>query len=526
MNARRIITWLLCITVMISCIALESIHAAQITGVVFEDTNRNLVMDKGEKGIAGVLVSNQRDVVVSDKRGRYSLEVNDETIIFITKPAGYDVPLDARNLPRFYYIHQPKGSPPLQYRGVAPTGDLPATLDFPMFKSRVEKDFSVIVLSDPQTRNLEEIGYFRDDVVQELVGSSAVFAIMLGDIMFDNPDYFDSLNDVMAQVGVPVYAVPGNHDLNFDSADDHYSLETFKRIYGPPYYSFDYGKVHFVVLDDIEWHGKTEERDGWYRGKLGDRQIEWLHNDLRHVGREKLVVLCMHIPFMTLNRNKATECVVDIDKVFDIVRDRRHLLALAGHTHTLEHHFLEEEHGWNGLEPLHIHVCATACGAWWGGPRDDRGIPTAIQQDGVPNGYHIYRFTGNTYSSVYKPAGLPSDFQIRVSAPSGTIAASDLAGMKIVVNVFDGSTRSQVFCSLNGEEPVMMEYFPMPDPFFEQVISTHKETFRSWVASRPSNHIWVAPIPETLSPGIHRIEVKSMDLSGKIHHGVSLFMVE
>ena len=32
----------------------------------------------------------------------------------------------------------------------------------------------------------------------------------------------------------------------------------FERVYGPAYYSYDYGSVHFLVLDDVNWIGKTE----------------------------------------------------------------------------------------------------------------------------------------------------------------------------------------------------------------------------------------------------------------------------
>jgi len=89
---------------------------------------------KGEKGIPGVLVSNQKEVVQTDDNGRFKISVDEETIIFITKPAGYITPVDDNNLPQFYYIHQPKGSPELKYGGVEATGKLPNRLYFPLFK--------------------------------------------------------------------------------------------------------------------------------------------------------------------------------------------------------------------------------------------------------------------------------------------------------------------------------------------------------------------------------------------------------
>ena len=45
------------------------------------------------------------------KGGRYELPIDDDDIIFVIKPRGYMTPVDALNLPRFYYIHKPAGSP-------------------------------------------------------------------------------------------------------------------------------------------------------------------------------------------------------------------------------------------------------------------------------------------------------------------------------------------------------------------------------------------------------------------------------
>jgi N terminal of Calcineurin-like phosphoesterase len=105
------------------------------TGMVFHDQNGNNRLDPGEPGIPDVLVTNGIDVVQTDAEGRYTLSVMDETIISIVKPAGYKVPVDRDNLPRFYYIHQPNGTPPeldLDYPGIDPTGLLPASIDFPL----------------------------------------------------------------------------------------------------------------------------------------------------------------------------------------------------------------------------------------------------------------------------------------------------------------------------------------------------------------------------------------------------------
>ena len=163
---RRCTTYLL--IVQLVPLAVHAVGKERVTGVVYADINGNGVRESGERGIAGVLVSNQVDVVPTDEKGRYQLSLDEGTVIFLTKPAGYRVPLNAYNLPQFYYVHQTKGSPEgLKYPGVAPTGPLPQALDFPLLQTGVEETFSAIISGDPQLLNEEEVGYFRDDVAAE-----------------------------------------------------------------------------------------------------------------------------------------------------------------------------------------------------------------------------------------------------------------------------------------------------------------------------------------------------------------------
>jgi len=94
-------------------VASAFVHAAQpLSGTVYEDRNFNRTWDPGEPGVAGVRVSNGLDVVVTDDAGLYRIAVPDEAVVFITKPRGYATPVNEHQLPQFYYIHQPNGSPP------------------------------------------------------------------------------------------------------------------------------------------------------------------------------------------------------------------------------------------------------------------------------------------------------------------------------------------------------------------------------------------------------------------------------
>ncbi|MCS7310995.1 MAG: metallophosphoesterase, partial [Armatimonadetes bacterium] len=155
------------------------------TGVVFHDRNRNGIRDAGEPGVPNVLVSNQREVVKTDAQGRYRLPVDDDTILFVIKPRGWRTAISEANVPRFYYVHKPNGSIPVRYGGVAPTGALPASVDFPLYPQRESERFSVLVFGDTQPRDLTEVFYIGRDVVRELIGTqAAAFGVVLGDVLF------------------------------------------------------------------------------------------------------------------------------------------------------------------------------------------------------------------------------------------------------------------------------------------------------------------------------------------------------
>src|SRR5262245_8610606 len=144
MNARTI-------ALVLCAMASTNAAARAATGVVFEDLNRDGLRTPDEPGIANVRVSNGVDVVVTDREGHYKLDVGDETIVFITKPAGYAPPVDVDRLPRFFYLHQPKGSPStLRFPGIAPTGELPASIDFPLQRQSEPTHFRVLLFSDTQ----------------------------------------------------------------------------------------------------------------------------------------------------------------------------------------------------------------------------------------------------------------------------------------------------------------------------------------------------------------------------------------
>jgi hypothetical protein len=493
-------------------------------GVVFDDKNKNGKRDEGEPGIPNVRVSNQREVVATNAAGEWSLPGNDDTIFFVMKPRGWMTPVDAHELPRFYYIHKPAGSPKQRFAGVAPTGALPASIDFALTQQNEPEKFRAIFFADPQPRDLKEINYIAHDVVEELIGFDAAFGVTLGDILFDDLSIFAQLNGTVALIGVPWYNVIGNHDMNYDSADDTTSDETYESFYGPNYYAFDYGPVHFVVLDDVVWKGATKVEDangsapawkydsGNYKAGLGKQQIEFVKNDLAGVPEKTLVVFLMHIPLTD---------VEDREDLYRLIEQRPFTMSVSGHTHTQEHRFITKENGWRGREPHHHVVNVTVSGSWWSGAPDEVGIPHTTMRDGAPNGYSIVTFDGARASFDFKAARRPADYQMEIYAPD-ELALADVAKTEIVVNIFAGSERSKVDMRWAGGEWKPMSHEIFNDPNYVRVVKSENESphkGRKLPKVVPSTHLWKAKLPEIKDTGEHTIEVRTTDVFGHTYLG-------
>jgi hypothetical protein len=515
------------------------------TGVVFEDRSGAGWRQNGDPGIAGVLVSNGRDVARTDSEGRYTLPVDDESIIFVIKPSGYAVPVERGTmLPRFYYIHQPKGTPPhlgLRYRGIEPTGPLPSSVDFALRRVDEPSRFDVLLFADPHAGSPAEIDFIREDVVNALIGTKAAFGITAGDMMSDDLSLYARYNRIVGQIGVPLYNVVGNHDLNLDAPDGKYARETFKQTFGPSHYAFEHGGALFLMLDNVKYFGARSNQAGHdcpYEGRFGQRQLAFVANILKETPADRLVVATMHIPLRTyLDPGDPASNTADGSALVRLLGDRP-AVSFSGHMHTTEHHYMGSDDGGRARTPHHHHVLTALSGSWWSGPYDHRGVAVADSYDGSPNGFHVLSVDGNRYTTRYQPAKEPNARQIRIVLDSefhrvqketdpdlrmsqlvGSPISQDNAGATdLLVNVFDGGPRTRVEYRIGERASVRMECERRADPFVKEVFARNHATKKPWVKAELCSHLWVARLPAELEAGTHCIRVRVIDEYGREHH--------
>jgi C terminal of Calcineurin-like phosphoesterase/N terminal of Calcineurin-like phosphoesterase/Calcineurin-like phosphoesterase len=481
------------------------------TGTVFSDNNNNGLKDTWEVGIADVGVSNGRDVVVTDKQGKYKLDVTDDTIVFVIKPTGWMVPLNEDNLPQFYYINKPAGSPDgLRAPGIKPTGNKPASIDFGLQRQWEPDRFKVAVFGDPQPSSLEQAEYYKQTIAEEAADIDAVFGVSLGDIVGDKLNLLDEVNAATALIGLPWYYVAGNHDRNYSAANDAGSLETFKSIYGPADYSFNYGKVHFVVLDSIIAYRDKENKPRYNEG-LDEIQIDFLRNDLKLVEKDTLVVMFMHGGFHYFYD--------DTPALTQILDEYSHTLSIAGHDHTVHHEFYSKGPGKN---QHHNYVAGAVCGSWWTGAKDSRGLPHSMMKDGGPKGYAVLSLDRNKYKILYKAFGRPDDYQMSVWAPK-EVSVKNLSETEVIANVFNASKKATVKMRIDKKQWLPMKNFAGKDNFFQEMILREKadgiKRVEWAVDATETKHLFKAYLPEYLEPGLHVINVEAVDMFGETFTG-------
>jgi hypothetical protein len=488
---------------------LEAGATSLVRGYVYDDANRNGKKDRREKGVANVAVSNGREVVLTDIEGKYVLPVDDDNIIFVIKPAGYRIETDEYNLPRSFYIHKTGGSPALQYEGVKPTGKLPASLDFALIKYDEPEAFTALVFGDSQVYNENEIKYFEQGIVDDAKTlTTPVFGITLGDLVGDKLSLHPLYKDAIKKIGLPWYNVMGNHDMNYDAKADSLSDETFEANFGPANYAFNYGKAHFIVLDDILYPDPVDGKG--YLGGFRNDQLTFIQNDLQYVATDRLIVVCMHIPLNTGNNAFRDD---DRKKLFHFLDNYPDVLVLSAHTHYQVQHFTGKANGLNREKPLHEYNVGTSCGDWYSGVFDEKGIPVATMRDGTPKGYALLTVDGNQYKTDYKVAGQSADYQINLYCPK--INAS-----VIFANFFMGDDSSTVEYCVDGGEWKKMNKTEDYDPAYYHYMQEWDYIEDVRPGRRPSNpvrstHLWRAGIPSNLPAGKHTVEVRATDRYGR-----------
>lgn len=382
-----------------------SIIPQEVRGMVYDDANANGKRDADEKGVPNVSVTDGYSVVSTQANGSYSLRPNPKAVfIYITRPSGYDVVGE-------------------WYQPVSPQ------VNFRLSKSiKDQNNFSFIHVTDTHIDDrkvgLDGLG----DFVQEANILSPSFVINSGDLI--NMDkqmkmpvstgrrYFENYSGIMDGLRMPYYNVAGDH------ADVGYRLDTyppgdprcgkamFYEYFGPNFYSFEYGKIHFVFIDFVNHYAPDK-----FNVMLTPEQLRWFEEDIQHRTPGTAVV--------TVSENlldKVIPNLAELKNKYNIV------LQLTGDDHGTTFH---------PKAAVPARCGGSLSGLWWN---------HNTCADLSPGGYMVYNVHGDQLDCFYKGLGR----QIIFDAPSyGRCVKGDV---EIKASIVRGWGGEKLEYSVNGSD--------------------------------------------------------------------------
>ncbi|WP_417020660.1 calcineurin-like phosphoesterase C-terminal domain-containing protein [Alistipes shahii] len=361
-------------------------------------------------GVENVVVSDGAEVTVTNEKGIYQLKSAKKWgYVFISVPSGYEVP-SVGVLPQFH-------------RALKNSADVVERADFKLEKVDGQDSYKIFMLGDMhlanRTGDLGQFAQFTSDLTDYMTRHKGekMYALTLGDMTWDlywysNSYYFPQyLNTVNSQIkNLQIFHTMGNHDNDFQTRSDYDAAVKYVDQICPTYYSFNIGKVHYVVMDDIDCSSYDGSTPHNYVKSLSAEQLDWLAKDLSYVAKTTPVVVAMHaqVFYPTTSGFKIDHDPVNTLRLFDIL-DGYTVRFVTGHTHKLfnvtpdapivdGHNFREYNSG-------------SVCASWWWSGNLTPGIH--IGTDGTPGGYGIWDVTGTDFQCLYKSTGWPEEYQFR-----------------------------------------------------------------------------------------------------------------
>ncbi len=439
------------------------------------------------KGIPRVVITDGLSVVQTDADGNYAfISNNQRSFVYMSLPSGYAIPKQANGSAAFFK----------KLDGQKSEVNLPFEL-LPLEVSDTNHHF--LLLADTQIQDEFEaeqlLNVAAPDVLNTLkeINDPNTFGIGCGDLVFDKLQLLNEYNQAVLKMGIPFFQVLGNHDMDMDVRSDEMTATTFNSHFGPAYYSFNRGEVHYVVMDDVFFLGKNKT----YVGYLSEEQLAWLEQDLAFVEPGRTVVISVHIPLIT----GAPKRYPDKDQLGGTVSNREKLYELLSPytAHVMSGHTHFNDNLVHGKVFEHCH--GTVCGAWWSGP---------ICYDGTPNGYGVYEVKGSSLSWHYKSTGMDKGHQLRVYGQGVNPEMPEHRA----VNVWNWDPAWKVTWLEDGIRKGEMQRIVAHDPLSQELHSGPElPSRRKWVEPQLSDHLFFFKT----QPTAKQITVEVTDRFGHVY---------
>jgi len=219
--------------------------------------------------------------------------------------------------------------------GVAVSGLLGGAQAAPRVRKPAVTPFNFVQVSDShigfaKDPNPDARATFREAVARiKALPDRPAFILHTGDVsQLSKPEEFDDADQILKEAGLPVFHVPGEHDMLDDGQGKAFLDRYGQGTLGDGWRSFDHGGVHFVGLVNV----KDLKAGGM--GHLGQAQLAWLQKDLAPLRASTPVVVYTHIPLWTIYREWGWG-TDDSAQALALLRRFGSVTVLNGHIHQI-----------------------------------------------------------------------------------------------------------------------------------------------------------------------------------------------
>ena len=306
--------------------------------------------------LEGVAVSDGYNIVKTDSKGVYNIVSEKRNgSVFITLPSGYEAYTTGDDVVPQFWAHL-TAEPTTAERH-----------DFNLRKVDNNRHVIVAVTDIHLANRLNDVEVFTNSFVPSLTAEIEqyrkqgipVYTICMGDSSFDLYwyDYNYDISDFRRTLAKAKYPTQffnsmGNHDNDgatpYDENTDFNATAKYRKAFGPTYYSFNLGKVHYIMLDNQLYLNEPSPKAKKASGIVGARnntpaitreQMDWLAKDLATVTDPATpIVIGLHSPIFRYKNYMDGEIDIRLpeeqqQEFVALLKPFKSVNILSGHTH-------------------------------------------------------------------------------------------------------------------------------------------------------------------------------------------------
>ncbi|MBP3551007.1 MAG: calcineurin-like phosphoesterase family protein [Alistipes sp.] len=377
--------------------------------------------------VVGAVVSDGEFSVQTNEEGYYEIKSNLASARFVTISTPSDYKFSFRKSVPQNFLRVPRHAKAVE-------------ANFTLEKREKSTDkYTVVMIGDPQIKgyNVDSAAYkLRNKIYPDIIAlqeskaekEGEFFAINLGDLVFNDMAKLYDYVDVISDSNVPMFHAIGNHDHD-QTTHQETKLGTmhFEEYLTPSYYSFNVGKIHYVIVNDISFSRKNYKQK--YRLGLEYWHYKWLERDLQFVPKDHTIVICGHAQLFRHFGNKDADSKKNLSyaRYSKLLSQYARVYSWSGHYH---YNFGYDYA--NSTDEAHAplkNITSICVARATGGLHCNRDL----YNDGTPNGYMVMEVDGENVEWYYKSIGHDRDYQMHVYAPHRT------GGELVKVNIWNWS---------------------------------------------------------------------------------------